>query len=158
MNDLANQIAKQLSREIMYVWRELMSSDFAVNTKSNTTLEFTNLDVQAKVEENDFTFNLFYNHYLEYIEKGRKGYGKEKPRQPQHFVPIRPLIDWMKRNFISDDVRVAYAIRESIYQLGIPPRPLLQPFGNMLDKRFEEKLYDYIFNTITEKLDKYFNN
>lgn len=129
MNDLANKIAKQLSREIMYVWRELMSSDYAVNTKSNTT-----------------------------IEKGRKGYGKEKPRQQQHFVPIRPLIDWMKRNLISDDVRVAYAIRESIYQLGIPPRPLLQPFGNMLDKRFEEKLSDYILNTITEKLDKYFNN
>lgn len=150
MNELANQIAKQLSREIMYVWRELMSSDFAVNTKSNTTLEFTNLDVQAKVEENDFTFNLFYNDYLEYIESGRK----PKARK----VPIRPLIDWMKKNFISDNVKVAYAIRESIYQLGIPARPLLQPFGNMLDKRFEEKLYDYIFNTITEKLDKYFNN
>lgn len=150
MNDLANKIAKQLSREILIVWRQLMASDFAVNVKSNTTLEFTNLDVQAKVEENDFTFNLFYNDYLEYIESGRK----PKARK----VPIRPLIDWMKRNFISDNVRVAYAIRESIYQLGIPARPLLQPFGNMLDKRFEEKLYDYIFNTITEKLDKYFNN
>ena len=65
MNDLANKIAKQLSREIMYVWRELMSSDYAVNTKSNTTLEFTNLDVQAKIEENDFKFNLLYNDYLE---------------------------------------------------------------------------------------------
>ena len=150
MNELANKISKQLSREIMYVWRELMSSDYAVNVKSNTTLEFTNLDVQAKIEENDFTFNLFYNDYLEYIEKGRK----PKARK----VPIMAIIQWMKKNFISDDVRVAYAIRESIYQLGIPPRPLLQPFGNMLDKRFEEKLYDYIFNTITEKLDKYFNN
>lgn len=150
MNDLANKIAKQLSREIMYVWRELMSSDYAVNVKSNTTLEFTNLDVQAKVEENDFTFNLFYNDYLEYIESGRK----PKARK----VPIMAIISWMKRNFISDDVRVAYAIRQSIYQLGIPPRPLLQPFGNMLDKRFEENLYDYIFNTITEKLDLFFNN
>ena len=150
MNDLANKIAKQLSREIMYVWRELMSSDYSVNIKSNTTLEFTNLDVQAKIEENDFTFNLFYNDYLEYIESGRK----PKARK----VPIMAIISWMKRNFISDDVRVAYAIRESIYQLGIPPRPLLQPFGNMLDKRFEEKLYDYIFNIITEKLDLFFNN
>lgn len=150
MNDLANKIAKQLSREIMYVWRELMSSDYAVNVKSNTTLEFTNLDVQAKIEENDFTFNLFYNDYLEYIESGRK----PKARK----VPIMAIISWMKKNFISDDVRVAYAIRQSIYQLGIPPRPLLEPFGNMLDKRFEEKLYDYIFNTITEKLDLFFNN
>lgn len=150
MNDLANKIAKQLSREIMYVWRQLMSSDYSVNVKSNTTLEFTNLDVQAKIEENDFTFNLFYNDYLEYIESGRK----PKARK----VPIMAIISWMKRNFISDDVRVAYAIRESIYQLGIPARPLLQPFGNMLDKRFEEKLYDYIFNTITEKLDNFFNN
>ena len=63
----------------------------------------------------------------------------------------------MKRNLISDDVRVAFAIRESIYQLGIPARPLLEPFGEMLDKRFEEKIYDEIFNTIITNLDKYFN-
>ena len=156
MNELANKIAKQLSREIMYVWRELMDSDYAVNKRGSrrsggrVTLEFTYLDVQAKIEENDFTFNLFYNDYLEYIESGRK----PKARK----VPIMAIISWMKRNFISDDVRVAYAIRQSIYQLGIPPRPLLQPFGNMLDKRFEEKLYDYIFNTITEQLDLFFNN
>lgn len=144
MNDLANKIA----REIMIVWRQLMSSDFSVNVKSNTTLEFSRLDTQAKIEKNDCVFDLFYNDYLQYIEEGRK----PKARK----VPIRPLIDWMKRNLISDDVRVAYAIRESIYQLGIPARPLLEPFGEMLDKRFEEKIYDEIFNTIITNLDKYF--
>lgn len=149
MDDLANKIAKQITREIMIVWRQLMTSDYAINVKSNTTLEFTRLDTQAKVEESDLTFNLFYNYYLEYIESGRK----PKARK----VPIRPLLDWMKRNFISDDVRVAYAIRESIYQKGIPARPLLEPFGDMLDERFENKIYEYIFETITEKLDKYFN-
>lgn len=144
MNDLANKIAK----EIMIVWRQLMSSDFSVNVKSNTTLEFSRLDTQAKIEKNDWVFDLFYNDYLQYIEEGRK----PKARK----VPIRPLIDWMKRNLISDDVRVAYAIRESIYQLGIPARPLLEPFGEMLDERFEQKIYDEIFNTIIIELDKYF--
>lgn len=145
MDDLANKI----TREIMIVWRQLMSSDYSVNVKSNTTLEFSRLDTQAKIENNDWVFDLFYNDYLQYIEEGRK----PKARK----VPIRPLIDWMKRNLISDDVRVAYAIRESIYQLGIPARPLLEPFGEMLDKRFEEKIYDEIFNTIITNLDKYFN-
>lgn len=149
MDNLAQQIAKQITREILIVWRQLMSSDYAVNVKSNTTLEFSRLDTQAKVENSDFQFNLFYNDYLEYIESGRK----PKARK----VPIRPLVDWMKRNMISDDIRVAYAIRESIYQLGIPARNLLEPFDNMLDERFEIKIYDYIFLTITEKLDKYFN-
>jgi hypothetical protein len=145
MNDLANKIA----REIMIVWRQLMSSDFSVNVKSNTTLEFSRLDTQAKIEKNDWVFDLYYNDYLQYIEEGRK----PKVRK----VPIRPLIDWMKRNLISDDVRVAYAIRESIYKLGIPARPLLEPFENMLDERFEEKIFDEIFNTIITELDKYFN-
>ena len=145
MDDLANKI----TREIMIVWRQLMSSDYSVNVKSNTTLEFSRLDTQAKIENNDWVFDLFYNDYLQYIEEGRK----PKARK----VPIRPLVDWMKRNLISDDVRVAYAIRESIYQLGIPARPLLEPFGEMLDKRFEEKIYDEIFNTIITNLDKYFN-
>ena len=126
-----------------------MASDYSVNVKSNTTLEFSNLDTQAKIENNDWVFDLFYNDYLQYIEEGRK------PRARK--VPIRPLIDWMKRNLISDDVRVAYAIRESIYKLGIPARPLLEPFGEMLDERFEQKIYDEIFNTIIIELDKYFN-
>lgn len=150
MNDLANTIAKQITRDILTVWRILMASEHAVNPKSNTTLEFSRLDTQAKIENNDFQFNLFYNDYLEYIESGRK----PKARK----VPIRPLIDWMKRNFISDDVRVAYAIRESIYQNGIPPRQLLEPFGNMLDERMETKVFDFIYEKITEKLDKYFNS
>lgn len=150
MNDLANIIAKQITKEILIVWRILMASDYAVNVKSNTTLEFSNLDIQAKVEMNDdFQFNLFYNYYLEYVDSGRK------PKERK--VPIRPLIDWMKRNLISDDVSVAYAIRESIYQLGIPARPLLEPFGNMLDERFETKIYDIIFEKITEQLDFFFS-
>ena len=145
-----NDLAKKIAREIMIVWRQLMASDYAVNVKSNTTLEFSNLDTQAKIEHNnDWTYTLFYNDYLQYIEEGRK------PKVTR--VPIRPLVDWMKRNLISDDISVAYAIRESIYKLGIPARPLLEPFGNMLDERFEEKIYDEIFNTIITELDKYFN-
>ena len=144
-----NDLAKKIARELMIVWRQLMASDYAVNIKSNTTLEFSNLDNTAKIEYNDWTFDLFYNDYLEYVEQGRK------PRARK--VPIKPLIDWMKRKHISNDNRVAYAIRESIYKLGIPARPLLEPFGNMLDDRFEEKIYDEIFNTIITELDKYFN-
>ena len=151
MDELATKIAK----ELMIVWRQLMASDYAINKRASkrsggkVTLEFSNLDNEAKIEATDFTFNLFYNHYLEYIESGRK-----KGATP---IPIRIIIDWMKRKHISDDNRVAYAIRESIYQLGIPARPLLEPFGDMLDERFERKIYDEIFNTIITNLDKYFN-
>jgi hypothetical protein len=86
---------------------------------------------------------------LEYVESGRKVGARR--------VPIRPLIDWMKQKGISNDDRVAWAIRESIYQLGIPARPLLEPFGYMLDERFERKIYDEIFNTIITNLDNFFN-
>ena len=88
MEDLAKKIADEIKKEIIICWRQLMSSDYAINVKSNTTLEFSNLDNTAKVEENDFQFNLFYNDYLQYIERGRK------PRARK--VPIMPLIDWMK--------------------------------------------------------------
>ena len=50
MNDLANKIAK----EIMIVWRQLMASNYAINVKSQTTLEFSNLDNTAKIEESDY--------------------------------------------------------------------------------------------------------
>lgn len=145
MDELATKIAK----ELMIVWRQLMASEYAINVKSNTTLEFSNLDNEAKIKKDDWTFSLFYNDYLEYVESGRK------PRARK--VPIRPLIDWMKQKGISNDVRVAYAIRESIYQLGIPARPLLEPFSAMLDERFERKIFDEIFNTIITNLDNFFN-
>lgn len=150
MKQLANDITKAILKDLMIVWRQLMASDYAINVKSNTTLEFSNLDNTAKIEATDFHFNLFYNNYLEYIESGRK------PRARK--VPIKAIIDWMKRKHISDDNRVAYAIRESIYQIGIPPRKLLEPFGEMLDERFEKKIYDDIYNKITEKLSNYFNS
>lgn len=145
MDELATKIAK----ELMIVWRQLMASEYAINVKSNTTLEFSNLDNEAKIKKDDWTFSLFYNDYLEYVESGRK------PRARK--VPVRPLIDWMKQKGISNDVRVAYAIRESIYQLGIPARPLLEPFSAMLDERFERKIFDEIFNTIITNLDNFFN-
>lgn len=145
MDELATKIAK----ELMIVWRQLMASEYAINVKSNTTLEFSNLDNEAKIKKDDWTFSLFYNDYLEYVESGRK------PRARK--VPIRPLIDWMKQKGISNDDRVAWAIRESIYQLGIPARPLLEPFSAMLDERFEQKIYDEIFNTIITNLDNFFN-
>lgn len=145
MDELATKIAK----ELMIVWRQLMASDYAINVKSNTTLEFSNLDNEAKIKKDDWTFSLFYNDYLEYVESGRKAGARR--------VPIRPLIDWMKQKGISNDDRVAWAIRESIYQLGIPARPLLEPFSAMLDERFEQKIYDEIFNTIITNLDNFFN-
>lgn len=150
-----DDLAKKITREIMIVWRQLMASDYAINKRASkrsggkVTLEFSNLDNEAKIEKNDWTFNLFYNDYLQYVESGRKAGATP--------VPIRPLIDYIKRKGISNDVRVAYAIRESIYKLGIPARPLLEPFGEMLDERFEQKIYDEIFNTIIIELDKYFN-
>lgn len=156
MKQLANDITKAILKDLMIVWRQLMASDYAINERASkrsggkVTLEFSNLDNEAKIEATDFTFNLFYNHYLEFIESGRK------PRARK--VPIKAIIDWMKRKHISDDNRVAYAIRESIYQIGIPPRKLLEPFGEMLDERFEKKIYDDIYNKITEKLDLYFNS
>lgn len=154
MEDLAKKIADEIKKEIIICWRQLMSSDYAINERASirsggkVTLEFSNLDNEAKIEATDFTFNLFYNHYLEYIESGRK-----KGATP---IPIRIIIDWMKRKHISDDNRVAYAIRESIYQLGIKPRPLLEPFGEMLDDKWEKYWSDIIFEKITEQLDKYF--
>ena len=145
MDELATKIAK----ELMIVWRQLMASEYAINVKSNTTLEFSNLDNEAKIKKDDWTFSLFYNDYLQYVESGRKAGATP--------VPIRPLIDWMKQKGISNDDRVAWAIRESIYQLGIPARPLLEPFSAMLDERFERKIFDEIFNTIITNLDNFFN-
>lgn len=151
MNDIAKEVTEYIMSDMLQLWHILMDSDYAVNTKvsNRTTLKNSNLDNQAKVDNNEFKFNLFYNNYLEYVENGRKI--KETK------VPIAPLIDWMKRKHIANgDVSVAYAIRESIYDRGIPARPLLTHYGDMIDDKFINEWSDRIFQTITNNIDKYF--
>ena len=143
-----DELIKKICKEILLLFKDVLGD--AINTKSGTNLLDSNLDKQSSVHnQGTEVYKLMYNDYLQYIESGRKPFARK--------VPIQPLIDWMHRKHISNDNRVAWAIRESIYQVGIKPRPILSPLETLLDDRWDNVWSDDIFNEITKELNKIFD-
>lgn len=151
MEQQLERIYKAIREDLLALFQLILEDDrYGTNDKVGiNTLKDSRLHDEAYVESKDNIFTLYYNDYLQYIETGRKPYTKK--------VPIVALFEWMKRKHISNDVRVAYAIQQSIYVNGITARPLLEPFEGELDRIIDEWL-DRIFNAIVEQLNTYFNN
>lgn len=146
-----DNLVKYIKEEILALFRLILESEYGINEKvGRNTLIDSNLHKEAKVEsQTPNEYMLFYNDYLEAIEKGKKPFTEK--------VSVQALVSWGKRKGISTDSKTIYAIRESIYKYGIKARPLLIHFERELDELFDKDLFDRIFEEITKSLDKYFN-
>ena len=134
--------------DILKLFNQVLKS--TINPKSGTNLIDSNLDREAKSQyDGDETFSLLYNDYLQYIESGRRPFARK--------VPFNALVSWAKRKGIPSDNNTIFAIRESIYQVGIKARLVLEPYGKLLDEQWEKSWSDKIFEIITNELDKNFN-
>lgn len=148
---MLDRILKAIKDDILALFKLILDDKrFGNNTKINmNTLKDSNLQKEARVDYKDNIFILYYNDYLEWIESGRK----KKARK----VPVKALVEWAIERRIDTDNETIYAIREAIYRDGIPPRPILSPFSDELDKQWEE-WSEKIFEAISERLITYFNN
>lgn len=144
------KILKSIKEDILLLFQLILEDDrYGTNIKVGfNTLKDSNLHNEARVENNNWVFSLYYNYYLEYIETGRKPYVTK--------VPIYALIDWCKRKGIPSDNKTVYAIQQSIYLNGIPARPLFEPYMIELEKMWEEWA-DRIFETLITQIKNYFN-
>lgn len=142
-----DNLVKYIKEEILALFRLILESEYGINEKvGRNTLADSNLHKEAKVEaQSPNEYLLFYNEYLEAIEKGKKPFTEK--------VSVTALISWAKRKNIPSDSKTIYAIRESIYKYGIKARPLLIHFERELDELFDKDL----FEELTKSLDKYFN-
>lgn len=115
-------------------------------------LEDSNLkkDITSQIDMNDIVISSCFNHYIDYIESGRR---------PQEGLPppIEPIIDWCKRKGISTDNNIVYAIRYAIWRDGIEGRPLLAFLEKEVDRQFENKWAERLFESAISELTKYFN-
>lgn len=134
---MINEIYKAIQEDIQDIFQ---------NALKNVNLEDSNLykDLKVEVNENSDIFKVLYNDYLEYIEEGRKPKTKK--------VPIKNIIEWCKRKGIGSDNNTAYAIQQSIYMKGIPPRPILINVDKNIDMQWMNKWSDDIFQEIIKKI------
>jgi hypothetical protein len=140
------------SKDIMEIVRAVMSSDAGINRKvmRNTLTDsdiYREIDVIA-THDGDLVFDFMLNNYLKYIESGRKK-GAKMP-------PVKPIEDWARKHGIPTDNSTIWAIRKAISRDGIASRPIMDYVFIELDKMWDARWADELFNKIIEELDKFF--
>ena len=157
--DLA-KIMKEITEDILKGAREIMSADIGINQKvGKNTLVGSNLYNQIKwnFQQNDdnIVIDLFFNHYIEFIESGRM---PKKGKRP----PVFEIAKWLRRKHIVSSneniMKVAYAVSYVIWRDGYKARKILEALDKYVDSNFDEKYADMIFNALFQEVDNYFSN
>lgn len=151
--DITN-IVIAFSKDIMEIVRAVMSSDAGINRKvMRNTL--TDSDIYREINvvathDGDLVFDLMLNNYLKYIESGRRK-GAKMP-------PVKPIEEWAKKHGIPTDNSTIWAIRKAISRDGISSRPIMDYVFIELDKMWDARWADELFNKIMEQIDNFFNS
>ena len=157
--DLA-KIMKEITEDILKGAREIMSSDIGIKQKvGKNTLVGSNLYNQIKwnFQQNDdnIVIDLFFNHYIEFIESGRM---PKKGKRP----PVFEIAKWLRRKHIVSSneniMKVAYAVSYAIWRDGYKSRKIIEALDKYVDSNFDEKYADMIFNALFQEVDDYFSN
>ena len=154
------KIVQEITQDILKGVREIMSSNIGINEKVNkNTLVDSNLynqiKTQFKQDENEIVINLFFNHYIEFIESGRMPKTGKKP-------PVLEIAKWLKIKHIvsSNDniMSVAYAVRYAIWRDGYKARKVMEALDKYVDSEFDKRYADMIFDALFKEVDDYFNS
>ena len=151
---------KEITEDILKGAREIMSSDIGINQKVGiNTLSGSNLYNQIKwnfqQNEDNIVIDLFFNHYIEFIESGRM---PKKGKRP----PVFEIAKWLRRKHIVSSneniMKVAYAVSYVIWRDGYKARKILEALDKYVDSNFDEKYADMIFEALFKEVDDYFSN
>lgn len=152
------KVVQAISDDIVKAVREIMDSDVGINSKVGiNTLSGSNLYKQIKQswkEGNNIVIDTVFNGYIDYIEWDRPPkYGKRPP--------VLEIAKWLRRKHIVSSneniMSVAYAVSYAIWRDGWKGRKIFDTLDNYVDKQFDSKYADLIFDGLFAELDKYFN-
>lgn len=140
------------SKDMLELVRAVMDSEAGTNLKVHkNTLTDSDLYRQLTLnvrDDGDLVFDLMLNHYIKYIESGRRA-GAKPP-------PFKAILDWARKKGLPTDNSTIYAIRSAIVRDGISPRPIMEYVFKEMDKYWDERWADRVFEEITSELTKYF--
>lgn len=148
------KIVMEFSKDLMTLVRMVMESNIGINDKvgKNTLTNseiYKTLQVKA-TNDGDLIFDIILNDYLVFIESGRRK-GAKMP-------PVEPIVRWARSRGIPTDNSTIFLIRRAISRDGIKARPFMAYVMEEVDKEWNDKLADELFNKIMEDVDKFFNS
>ena len=151
LDDMHNQL-KIIAEEVKEIMMAVLASEKGVNKKVGVnTLIDSNLFNELGVATEDFeVVSLLVNDYIQYIESGRN---------PGTYPPPNVIAEWCQRKGLPSDNSTVYLICRSIYENGIPARPIFDGTDGVWEKidAAWEEWADMVFATLTEQLDEFFN-
>jgi hypothetical protein len=139
MNVNINKDIQKITTSILKTTTEVLS-----NAKVKTTMQ--EAKKKFKVTLNNKELNVSIPGYYTYVDKGRK-----KGKRP----PIKPIIDWVKRNKLeipdgSSVESIAFAVANSIANDGLKPRPFIEE----LQLEIGMQTRNYLVNVMNKELKK----
>lgn len=153
------KIIQEITNDIVKGARDIMASDVGINQKvGKNTLVGSNLYKQISTQfkqEDNIVINLFFNHYIEFIESGRM---PKKGKRP----PVLEIAKWLRRKHIVSSneniMKVAYAVSYAIWRDGYKSRKIIEALDKYVDSQFENKYADMIFDALFKEVDDYFSD
>lgn len=158
MNNDTIMICREIAQDIVSAAREVMASSVGINDKvGKNTLVDSDLSKQIDWKI-DFSgerviIDTLFNYYLQFIEDGRRPRTGKMP-------PEDAIIKWMRRKHIVSSNRnirsVAFLIRRAIWRDGYNARPVLKTLSDNVDKLWETKWADQLFEALIKDINEYF--
>lgn len=118
------------------------------NTLKSSALQ-DNVKVEIRNIGESVVIETLFDNYIGYIEQGRKPRTGKQP-------PIDALRDWALSRGIPTDNSTLFLIGRAIRRDGYEGRPVLATLEEEIEKLFDDKWADMLFDTITDELSKYF--
>ena len=166
MNEDVKKILDSILDDVIEEIHRIIRSDVGVNKKTGfNTLEFSELNKNVKGTVYDESIDVEFPHYIVFVEWTRP----EKYKNPP---PYGVILDWLKRKNIRPTAfaiktveQLAWMMRYVIWRDGWTERIIAglnrdytgqSPLDNYIDKQWQEKWADELFDAITMELDKFF--
>ena len=161
-------ILSAIMADILQQIHIMLASELGINTKVGyNTLEDSNLDHNIKGSVSEDSVDIEFPLYLVYLEWTRPPkYGKRPP--------IDVIMKWMEGKHILTTARnikntedMAFLISRAIWRDGWDGRIIAglvegysgtSPLDAYIDKMWESKWSDELYDAITKELDKYFKD
>lgn len=155
MNKETLKIVEAIGNDILTLVNIIFEDDSISSNKKvgKNTLKDSALrnNVETKVIASDNAIiQTFFNHYIIYVEKGRKKGAKR--------IPIDALRDWALRKGIPTDNNTLYAIQTAIVRDGITGRPIFATLEKNIEELFEKQYFDELFTAIITELQNFFKD
>lgn len=145
MNASLQRAAEVIASELVSLARVVVAEkDLSDSSLSDT------IRTSVEARNGGIVIDMLFDNYIEYVECGRRPGQEKRP-------PIDALRDWAVNKGISSDNSTLCAISEAIWRDGVEARPVLATLSGYIERQFESKWADLLFEALVDDLTNYFN-